>query len=197
MLRETVRLTADAADIELGETADAPPSRAAELGSLVSDAERLQLEIGAFQASVAGALTDAGGPNGKSAFAVGDRLSHLALRERVRAVVDAVVPPGAGVLVVSRGDDGLLELGDRSARHFLQEEDGAYAGRHPADSDEAIEQLERLRERGAQYLVIPEPDAWWLDHYDAFARHLGSRYQPLTHGGASCRVFRLTEPVGE
>jgi GT2 family glycosyltransferase len=197
LLRETVRLTAYAADIELEETAGAPPPPAGQLGSLVSDAERLQLEIGAFQASVAGALTEAGGPNGKPAFAVGDRLSHLALRERVRAVVDAVVPPGAGVLVVSRGDDGLLELGDRSAWHFLQEEDGAYAGRHPVDSDEAIEQLERLRERGAQYLVIPEADAWWLDHYDAFARHLGSRYQSLTRGGASCRVFRLTEPGGE
>ena len=198
LLRETVRLTADAADIELETTqTEPPPAHAAALGSLVSDAERLQLEIGAFQASVAGALTEAGGPNGKPAFAVGDRLSHLAMRERVRAVVDALVPPGAGVLVVSRGDDRLLELGDRGAAHFLQEEDGTYAGRHPASSGEAIEQLERLRAGGAEYLVIPEPDAWWLDHYEEFARHIGSRYQSLTQSGASCRVFRLTERAGE
>jgi hypothetical protein len=88
----------------------------------------------------------------------------------------------------------LLELGDRRAWHFPQEDDGTYAGRHPADSDEAIGLLERLRERGARYFVIPEQEAWWLEHYAAFASHLAEHSAPLTHSGASCRIFRMQEP---
>ena len=204
LLRETVRLTAHVADIELASSGHRPPasppgtetvpeSRGGRLASLVAEAERLQLDIRAFQANVAAAIAEGGAPNGRPAFAVGDRLSHLERKERIRAVVDAVVPPEANVLVVSRGDDGLLELGDRRASHFPQEDDGTYAGRHPADGDEALELLERLCDRGAGYLVIPAEDAWWLEHYDAFARHLATQCQPLTRSGSACLVFRLGE----
>src|SRR5262249_764555 len=78
-----------------------------------------------------------------------------------------------------------------------QEEDGAYAGRHPASSDEAIAQLERLRGSGSGYLVIPEPDMWWLEHYADFGRHLTERYELLTAEGSSCAVFRLGLTPGD
>jgi GT2 family glycosyltransferase len=198
LLRETVRLTAHVADLDLeavgGRTSEAAAGQAQGLAGLVADAERLQLGIHAFEVRVAETISQVGGANGRPSFAVGDRLSYLELKERIRAVVDALVPPGATIAVVSRGDDGLLDLGDRHALHFPQEDDGTYAGRHPADSDEAIRLLERLRDRGAGYLVIPEEDAWWLEHYGAFGRHLAVHYQPLTQAGASCRVFRL-EPT--
>ena len=35
-----------------------------------------------------------------------------------------------------------------------------------------IAELERLRERGAQYMVIPATSLWWLDHYQGFRRYL-------------------------
>jgi GT2 family glycosyltransferase len=197
LLRETVRLTAHVADLDFerggGRTSDAATGQAQGLAGLVADAERLQLGIHAFEVSVAETISQVGEANGWPSFAVGDRLSYLELKERIRAVVGALVPPGATIAVVSRGDDGLLDLGDRRAWHFLQEDDGTYAGRHPADSDEAIRLLERLRDRGASYLVIPEEDSWWLEHYGDFGRHLASRYQPLTLAGASCRIFRLEE----
>jgi hypothetical protein len=109
-------------------------------------------------------------------------------------VVEALVPPGEAILVVSRGDDALLALSDREGRHFPQETDGAYAGRHPADSAEAIAQLERQRERGARWLVIPAGDAWWLEHYEDFGRRLAERDELLTHPSAPCLVFRLASP---
>jgi GT2 family glycosyltransferase len=191
LLRETVRLTAEVADLELREPDESGPEPRAGhgLADLAAEAERLQLGIREFQAGVAEAIAQ--GPNGRPVFAVGERLSNLELRERVRAVIDAVVPAHATVVVVSRGDDALLELGARTGWHFPQERDGTFAGRHPADSDEAIALLEQLRDRGAAYFVIPETDAWLLDHYDAFARHLAERYETLTRAGASCRVFRL------
>jgi GT2 family glycosyltransferase len=202
LLRETVRLTACVADLEVGAetepSGEVRPRQAEGLASLVEDAERLQLDIHAFQTSVAERIAEAGGHNGRPgrpSFVVGERLSYLELRERIRAVVDALVPSGATLLVVSRGDDSLLDLGDRGAWHFPQEDDGTFAGRHPADSDEAIRQLERLRDRGARYFVIPEEDAWWLEHYREFGRYLSSRYESITRAGASCRIFRLAEPA--
>jgi hypothetical protein len=167
-----------------------PASESAGLAGLAADAERLQLGIHAFQVKVANTITQLRGQNGRPSFVVGDRLSYLELKERIRAVVESVVPGGASVLVVSRGDEALLELGGRPAWHFPQEEDGTYAGRHPVDSEEAITMLERMRSRGADYLVIPEQDAWWLEHYAAFADHLAA-YRSVTQVGGSCQVFRL------
>jgi hypothetical protein len=210
LLRETVRLTAHVADLELGTGGPGPgpgqaarPARGESRGSdglagLVADAERLQLDIHAFQAAIAEALRNASpAPNGgRPQFVPGDRLAYLELKERIRPVIEATVPPGATVLVVSRGDESLLELEGRHALHFPQEADGAYAGHHPADSAEAIVQLERLRKLGAGYLAVPETDAWWLDHYEDLARHLTDHYQALTHETAPCRVFRLAEATG-
>ena len=73
------------------------------------------------------------------------------LVERIREVVDRELPPDATVLVVSNGDDELLELGaSRRGWHFPQIEDGTYAGHHPGDSAEAIAHLEALRQ-GARH----------------------------------------------
>jgi GT2 family glycosyltransferase len=199
LLRETVRLSAHVADLELAEggpstrrsgrpSSPRPPVAQTGIEGLAQDAERLQLEILEFQGRIADALQADGGP---TRFIPGARLDYVDLRGRIRAVVEAIVPREAVVLVVSRGDDMLLELDGRDGRHFLQEADGAYAGRHPASSDEAISQLERLRTAGAGYLVIPELDSWWLEHYVDFGRHLTERYELLTSESSPCAVFRL------
>ena len=84
---------------------------------------------------------------------------------RVRQLVHDTIPPGATVLVLSKGDDELLRFTDRRGWHFPQSDDGGYAGHYPADSDACIAELERLRQRGADFLVIPETASWWLQHY--------------------------------
>jgi len=106
-------------------------------------------------------------PYGRRATAV-----YNELVERIRKAVCDTVPVGATVAVISKGDAELLELGERQAWHFPQHEDGGYAGHHPADSAECIAELERLRAKGAEFLVIPSTATWWLDHYEAFARYL-------------------------
>jgi GT2 family glycosyltransferase len=119
----------------------------------------------------------------------GAGLGYGNLVERVRDEVEARVPVDAEVLVISRGDRELIRFGDRRGAHFPQDADGRYAGHHPADSAEAIAALERLREEGARFLVVPPPSAWWLDHYDGFARHL-DRYPLLT--AADCAIYDLS-----
>jgi len=120
---------------------------------------------------------------------------YAALARRVKAAVREHVPEGSTLLVVSRGDEALVGLNGRKAWHFPQLEDGTYAGRHPADDAEAIAELERLRERGAQYLVLPATSLWWLDHYAGFRRHL-DRYQRSSDDPGTAVIYRLASPAG-
>jgi GT2 family glycosyltransferase len=121
------------------------------------------------------------------------------LVERIRAVVDEELPPGATVLVVSNGDEELLELGaDRRGWHFPQMEDGTYAGYHPGDSAEAIAHFEALRQRGAEYIVFPETALWWLDFYGAFVDILRRGYHETVWRAGTCVIFgRRAGPAGE
>jgi hypothetical protein len=93
---------------------------------------------------------------------------------------------------VSKGDDELLNLHERTAWHLPRGNDGFYTGHHPADSDEAIGQVEMLRASGADYLLIPETSFWWLDYYAEFRDYLEGRYRCIW-SDANCRVFILRE----
>jgi GT2 family glycosyltransferase len=117
---------------------------------------------------------------------------YLALVNRVRRAVLDVVPADRTVLVVSRGDDELLRIDGRRAWHFPRSDDGSYAGHHPADSDEAISQLESQRTAGAQYIVFPGTGMWWMDHYDELRRHLDRSYRRSFSDPETCVIFDLT-----
>ena len=58
-------------------------------------------------------------------------------------------------------------------------------------SAEAIDQLERARQEGAEYLLFPQTSLWWLDHYGEFADHLRGRYSEVVPGDGDCLVFAL------
>jgi len=113
--------------------------------------------------------------------------------EQLREAVKAAVPAGAEVLVISRGDEALLQLNGRRAMHFPQGEDGGWAGHHPADSAEAIDHLERLRGDGARYLVVPSTYRWWLNHYDGLRDHLDSRYRAVLADERAGAIYELEE----
>lgn len=116
--------------------------------------------------------------------------------EQVREAVKETVPSGSTVLVISRGDERLLQLNGRRAQHFPQTADGAWAGHHPADSAEAVEHLESLRDRGAEFLVIPPTYLWWLRHYDGLRRHLESEYEPVVSDDRAGAIYRLLGDSG-
>jgi GT2 family glycosyltransferase len=124
-------------------------------------------------------------------YAKRERPQYDALVDRVRQLVCARVPAGATVLVITKGDEELLKFGERRGWHFPQGENGDYAGHHLADSEACIAELERLRARGAGFLVIPETSRWWLQHYRRFAEYLASNYGPLSDDGAPATVVAL------
>jgi GT2 family glycosyltransferase len=112
----------------------------------------------------------------------------------VREAIMAVVPEGQTVLVVSKGDDELLDVDGRSVWHFPQDDNGTYAGWYPATSREVTEHLGRLTAKGASYIAFPETASWWFDFYqdleDVFAQH----YEEVG-GQPSCRIFAIREPA--
>jgi hypothetical protein len=103
-----------------------------------------------------------------------------------------VLPASTITLVVSEGDEQLLNLGDSQAWHFPRTEEGWHAG-HPADSAQAITHLEELRRQGAQFLLIPCIAKWWLDHYTEFRDYLIKRY-PLVMKDDDCLIFSISIP---
>jgi GT2 family glycosyltransferase len=113
------------------------------------------------------------------------------LKERIRRAVGEAVPAGATVIVVSKGDEDLLRLEGRRGWHFPQTNEGIYRGHHPADSADAIAQLEKLRSRGGDFFLIPWPSMWWLEHYHDFKRHLEDRHPLVVREEQCCLIFAL------
>jgi GT2 family glycosyltransferase len=203
LLGEVVRLTAATGRREgrflpsLPERTGTPRSDR-ERREFLREAQRLEQEVRGLQERLEREEADSGASDSGEPFVANPRLGYGHLVERIRAAVNMAVPPGASVLVVSRGDRDLVRLGDRDGGHFPQDPDGRYLGHHPRDSDEAVTHLEALRGGGAEYLVLPSTAYWWLEHYAEFAEHLRSHY-PQSELDA-CVVFRLRDreaaPVG-
>ncbi|MDQ3090159.1 MAG: glycosyltransferase [Actinomycetota bacterium] len=115
---------------------------------------------------------------------------------RVRERVTATVPPGATVAIASKGDETLMAVEGRQARHFPQLDDGAYAGFYPQDDAEAVRQVEELRRRGASHLVFPATAVWWHTHYPGLARHLETHHECVLDEPETCVIHRLGELTG-
>lgn len=113
---------------------------------------------------------------------------YAATVRNVRRAVREAVPSGSTVLVVSKGDDRLLEIDDLRAWHFPRLPDGTWTGHHPADSAEVLAGLEELCAQGAEYIAFPAPMLWWLDFYDELARRLEGR---AVVSDEECAIYSL------
>ncbi len=111
---------------------------------------------------------------------------------RIQELVRYTVPASATTVVVSRGDEQLVDLDGRPTWHFPRLPDGRYAGEYPADSADAISQLEETIAAGAGYLVLPSTAFWWLDFYDDLGRHLEEHCETVVSNG-DCRIYRLLQ----
>jgi hypothetical protein len=118
---------------------------------------------------------------------------YEAMIQRVQDIARTTLPAGSRVLVVSKGDYRLVELGGCEGWHFPQTDEGVYGGFHPPDSPVAIAHLEGLRKKGAGYLLIPRTALWWLEYYEDFRHHLESRYRVVVREHDSCVIYALRE----
>jgi hypothetical protein len=119
------------------------------------------------------------------------KAEYADVRHRIHALVGCLLDPGSTVMVVSKGDPGLVRLKSSEGWHFPRAADGKYAGHHPADGAEAVAHLEQLREEGADYFLLPSTYFWWLDQYDELAQHLRSRYRMVADCPDACLIYDL------
>jgi hypothetical protein len=155
---------------------------------------RLESELEASRREVSRLQVSAGGSGSDDVPAsISPRSAeYQGLVSEVRERAAEVIPSGATVLVAGKGDEALLRLDDRTGLPFPMAEDGRYAGFHPAGDTAAIAQLEALRARGADHLLLPKTTLWWLDHYEGLRRHLEDRYTALLTD-ESCAIYRLAD----
>lgn len=115
------------------------------------------------------------------------------LVKKIQERATNVLPKGSTVLVVSRGDEQLLNLTGCTGWHLPQDEKGAYLGYYPTDSTEAIQWLEQLRAKGGDFLLLPETLNWWLEYYAQFRCHLENKYRRFNPKDDSCIIYDLRE----
>lgn len=193
-LREALRQQTDALDA-MATTPAAPMAHGDVLETTLRDAHvTIVRGLEAVSRVIGGTTTAAPVPMRQPSLdafvrAKGTRVPYEGVKNRIAAAAAAVLPAAAEVVVVSRGDDALLDIAGRRGRHFPQNDDGVYAGYHPSTSKHAIRHLEALREKGGEFLLFPATSAWWLDHYADFRRHLDSRYRLLFAEPDHCAIY--------
>lgn len=77
---------------------------------------------------------------------------------------------------------------ERKGWHFL-EQNAIYNG-NPDDSEQAVENLERLRRGGATHFVFTRNTFWWLQSCPGFAAHLANN-ATLIEGTPEFRIYKL------
>ena len=90
--------------------------------------------------------------------------------------IDRITSPDALAVFVVDGDSSGIYYSRRKGWHAFDDSDwGA-----PLDSEQAIMELEKLRNRGATHLVFTQYTVWWLDYYNEFADYLDSHYRRVS-----------------
>lgn len=117
--------------------------------------------------------------------------SHVsrALRQLGLALKSST-PPRSLIVAADNGDPTVFYYAERTGWHFL-EKDGIFES-EPLTSAQAIEDLKRLRRRGATYLAFTWATVWWLDYYKEFAQHL-KMSASLVESTPEFRIYRLND----
>lgn len=114
---------------------------------------------------------------------------------RVQMLVEAALPVGSTVGVLTRGDPALLAFEGLTAWHVPRDDAGGYAGYHPADGRAAVAVVDLLAQAGADFLVVPHTASWWLDHYEGLRERLEVWGPPVAEQDEVAAVYRLSAAV--
>ncbi len=112
-------------------------------------------------------------PSRLSLADVESRRENLSLSE-----IRSTIPSGV-IILVDELQTRLASDGERRTLPFLEKK-GEYWGR-PADDQQAISEIERMRRSGCSHIVFAWPAMWWLDYYRGFKDYLCSNYNCVLH----------------
>jgi hypothetical protein len=100
--------------------------------------------------------------------------SRLAIKE-----LHELVPVEASLVLADQDELGHKETLQRSVHPFLERAQGYWG--MPENETIAIDEFERMRRRGAQFIAFAWPAFWVLDCYPRFNAHLRSRFPCVLH----------------
>ena len=100
-----------------------------------------------------------------------------------------VTTPDALIVAADMGDPTIFYYAQRKGWHFL-ENDAIYNG-NPDDSQQAINDLERLRRHGATHFVFTRNTFWWLQSYPEFAGYLAQNATQI-EATPKFKIYKLT-----
>jgi hypothetical protein len=89
--------------------------------------------------------------------------------------IERLIPAGESLILVDEEQFGASLVAGRRVFPFL-EKDGQYWG-PPADDEEAVRELERLRQAGARYIIFTRHASWWFDYYPGLREYLRSNFR--------------------
>lgn len=113
------------------------------------------------------------------------------MKEVLQAATDltSIVPENEVIILVNDSTFSNEHIPNRQVFPFL-EKDGEYIGA-PLNSESAINELERMKQFGANYIAIAWPSFWWLDYYTQFNNYVRSNF-PCVLENERLIVFDLT-----
>jgi hypothetical protein len=115
--------------------------------------------------------------------------------DRIRDLTAQVVPSDMIAVVISKGDEKLIDLAPVRGWHFPRAASGAYLGYYPELGREAAQHLSNLYESGARYFIVPRTAQWWLFHYEELRAYLDQSTRIHTEEQA-CTIYALRGPLG-
>jgi hypothetical protein len=123
---------------------------------------------------------------------VGAMIVKRALEEPIRQIVENAGLEGSVIVEKVKAEKGVARGfdADHRALPFL-ERNGEYWGL-PADSQEAIREIERMRQSGCTHIVLAWPAIWWLDYYREMTEYLRTRSRCVLESDR-LRIFDLRE----
>jgi glycosyltransferase involved in cell wall biosynthesis len=96
------------------------------------------------------------------------------VRRAARDIMSLV--PFGGSFILVDGDEWKTDPSMSGSKRIpFLERDGKYWG-NPSDDENAIEELERLREAGAQFMVFAWSTFWWFEYYRGLHQYLRTRF---------------------
>jgi glycosyltransferase involved in cell wall biosynthesis len=124
---------------------------------------------------------------------VGAWKRHLWFHRLRRAVetITARVPLGSSLVLIDEDQWAAGRAVAGRPRRHLVERNGQYWG-PPASEGAAIDEVERLRRQGAQFVAVAWPAFWWLQHYREWDAYLRSKSPRIAHDG-NVALFDMRE----
>jgi acyl-CoA synthetase (NDP forming) len=158
---------------------------------MLTDLQAVQLQRDSEIMATLGAVLSRYVPNAPAS------IYHRKLVGQVRQFVESHVPSGARILVTTYGDEAMLLLGDRATESFPRSARGVTADYTDVRGNEAIAQLETLREIGAEFLLVPSPALPWLATHPELERHLEERYTVVARERGIGTIYVLGSQHGQ